>query len=98
MSRNIKSNFVSKTLKRNIFIPGKGRIGVVDHIKIFVHGGTGGRGSNAFHKLDSVKQIPTGGNGGRGGDVYIQCKKSITTLLVTKIYRFKRFENKNDSY
>lgn len=61
-----------------------------------MHGGNGGRGSNAFHKIDSIKQVPTGGNGGRGGDVYIQSKKSI--LKINNNNRFKRLENKDDSY
>ena len=54
----------------------------VDHAKIAVKGGDGGRGCSAFAQPPYTRHpYPDGGNGGDGGDVLVMADHNIATLL-----------------
>lgn len=56
-----------------------------DHAKIFVQGGKGGNGSNAFRREKFVPfGGPAGGNGGRGAHVILRVDSQHNTLLQFK--------------
>ena len=60
----------------------------VDQATIYVCSGNGGKGCQSFERDRSGKILrPSGGDGGRGGDIIIQAKESIQTLID---YRYKR--------
>lgn len=60
----------------------------VDHAKIRVKGGDGGRGMVAFHTEKYVTNGgPDGGDGGKGGDVVMFATDNVSTL---SSFRFKR--------
>jgi GTP-binding protein len=53
----------------------------VDHAKITVHGGRGGRGCVSFLRSKMNRHgSPDGGNGGQGGDVIIRADRNLATL------------------
>lgn len=55
---------------------------LIDHAKIYVTGGDGGKGcSSIFTDLFHRQGIPDGGNGGDGGDVVIEGNSQLHTLL-----------------
>ena len=60
-----------------------GRHKFVDHVRIQVVGGVGGKGIIAFESLDNVKKRPVGGHGGRGGDIIIEASQSVRDLNLT---------------
>src|SRR5471032_570737 len=68
----------------------------VDHTRITVRGGTGGRGSMHFRREKYVAMGgPDGGNGGRGGDVILLAdsqKKSLLDLTYTPHFYAKEGE------
>src|SRR3954453_8661346 len=52
-----------------------------DKARIFVQGGTGGKGVTAFPRGGPVPHGgPDGGDGGRGGDVVLLCDDSMRDL------------------
>ncbi|NPA52627.1 MAG: GTPase ObgE [Aquificae bacterium] len=60
----------------------------IDKAKIFVKGGSGGRGCVAFRREKFVPfGGPSGGSGGKGGDVVIKADKRLRTLMD---YKYKR--------
>jgi GTP-binding protein len=63
-------------------------VGFIDHAKIFVKAGDGGRGCESFYK-DRYKRypVPDGGDGGDGGDVIIRANCHLYTLLD---FRYRR--------
>jgi len=53
----------------------------VDHAKIEVHGGRGGRGCASFHCTKYNRHgSPDGGNGGSGGTVLVRADRNLATL------------------
>lgn len=55
---------------------------LIDHAKIYVIGGTGGKGcSSLFKDIFNRMGIPDGGNGGDGGDVVLEGSSQLQTLL-----------------
>lgn len=60
----------------------------IDHAKITVRGGAGGKGCRSFYRDKYVREgIPDGGNGGNGGDVIIRTDRNLFTLLDFKYNR-----------
>lgn len=67
---------------------------MIDHVKITVRAGAGGRGIASFRREKFVpKGGPDGGDGGKGGDVVIEATSNLSTLLDLQ-YK-KIFEAKN---
>lgn len=60
----------------------------IDHARIFVKGGSGGKGCRSFYR-DKYERVgvPDGGNGGNGGDVIIVANRNLFTLLDFKYNR-----------
>jgi GTP-binding protein len=55
---------------------------LIDQAKIYVSGGTGGKGCQSLYKDKYQRRgIPDGGDGGAGGDVIIQSSLNLQTLL-----------------
>ena len=53
-----------------------------DEVRIFVQGGTGGRGIISFRRERGVPRGgPNGGNGGNGGSVIIKASSDVSTLV-----------------
>jgi GTPase len=66
---------------------------LIDHAKIYVDAGSGGKGCNSFFKdIFHRKGIPDGGPGGDGGDVIIQSDPNLNTLLDFKYNQHHRAE------
>ncbi len=60
----------------------------IDYVEIEVKSGKGGAGQVSFRREKYVpKGGPSGGDGGRGGDVIIEARHNLNTLLD---YRYKR--------
>ncbi len=54
----------------------------VDRVRVFVQGGDGGAGANAFRREKGVPRGgPSGGDGGQGGDVVALGDAGLSTLL-----------------
>ena len=54
---------------------------MIDHVKINVRAGHGGKGHTSFVKIRGKTQgRPDGGNGGPGGNVYLKSDISLSTL------------------
>lgn len=54
----------------------------LDQAKIYVRSGDGGRGCCSFRREKFIEfGGPDGGNGGRGGDVVIEAKRNLNTLI-----------------
>ncbi|HVO73882.1 MAG TPA: GTPase ObgE [Ignavibacteriaceae bacterium] len=54
----------------------------IDYAEIFIQSGKGGDGAVAFRREKYVpKGGPSGGNGGKGGDVIIEARSNLSTLL-----------------
>ena len=59
----------------------------VDEVSIHIAAGKGGNGCVSFHRGPNLpKGGPDGGNGGRGGDIVLQGKEALNTLVD---YRFR---------
>jgi len=55
---------------------------LIDHAKIYIMGGSGGKGCNSFFKdIFHRKGIPDGGAGGDGGDIVLTSDPNLQTLL-----------------
>jgi len=55
---------------------------LIDHAKIYVFGGNGGKGCQSLCKdIFHRKGVPDGGDGGSGGDVIIESDSNLHTLL-----------------
>lgn len=60
----------------------------IDHVKIYVKGGSGGNGCNSFYRDKYTRRgIPDGGDGGRGADIVIRTDRNLYTLLDFKYNR-----------
>lgn len=60
----------------------------IDQAKIYVKGGSGGRGCRSFYRDKYQRRgIPDGGNGGRGADIIIRADRNLYTLLDFKYNR-----------
>lgn len=66
----------------------------VDHVKVYVKAGDGGRGCVAFRREKYVPRGgPSGGDGGRGGHIIFKASRELNTLLDLRYqreYRAKR--------
>ena len=57
----------------------------IDSVKIYVKGGSGGRGCQCLYRDKYTRRgIPDGGDGGKGADVVIRADSNIYTLLDLK--------------
>ena len=64
---------------------------LIDHAKIYVDAGGGGKGCHSFFKdIFHRKGIPDGGPGGGGGDVIIESDANLNTLLDFKYNQHHR--------
>lgn len=67
---------------------------LIDHAKIYVTGGDGGKGcSSLFKDIFHRRGVPDGGDGGDGGDVVIEGSLQLHTLLDFKYNPHHRAEN-----
>ncbi|KAL9188389.1 hypothetical protein ACHAXT_006767 [Thalassiosira profunda] len=69
-----------KTAKK----PQPSHVTFVDRIHLKARGGTGGAGSQAYHRLGSYKKKPCGGHGGRGGNVYLVTDPQLSSLKMER--------------
>ncbi|MBI4707910.1 MAG: GTPase ObgE [Candidatus Omnitrophica bacterium] len=54
----------------------------IDHAKIYVKSGDGGRGCQCFYRDKYTRKgIPDGGDGGRGADIVVRADRNLYTLL-----------------
>jgi GTP-binding protein len=54
----------------------------IDQAKIYVRGGSGGKGCQSFYRDKYTRRgIPDGGNGGKGADIIIKADRNLYTLL-----------------
>jgi len=54
----------------------------IDQARIYVKGGSGGRGCQSFYRDKYSRQgVPDGGNGGRGADILAVADRNLYTLL-----------------
>lgn len=54
----------------------------IDSAKIYVKGGSGGKGCHSFYRDKYTRRgIPDGGNGGKGADIIIKTDRNLRTLL-----------------
>jgi len=54
----------------------------IDQAKIYVKGGTGGKGCLSFYRDKYTRRgIPDGGNGGKGSDIVIRADRNLHSLL-----------------
>ncbi len=61
---------------------------MIDHARITVSAGAGGRGTVAFRREKFVPRGgPAGGDGGRGGNIYLVADRGVNTL---NAFRYKR--------
>jgi len=66
----------------------------IDHAKIFIKAGSGGKGCRSFYRDKYVRDgVPDGGNGGNGGDVIIRADRNLFTLLDFKYNRHFQASN-----
>jgi GTP-binding protein len=57
----------------------------IDELNITVRGGDGGKGAVSFRREKFIARGgPDGGDGGKGGDIYIETKGGLSTLLHLK--------------
>ncbi len=64
---------------------------LIDHAKIYISGGTGGKGCQSLYKdIFHRKGFPDGGDGGPGGDVIIKSSSNLHTLLD---FRYNQHQN-----
>lgn len=77
-----KLNANAETRLRTVVIDGKRQLeSWFDECLVYVKGGSGGAGSNAYHyKSLRVRARPCGGNGGNGGSVIFTVQTSMNTL------------------
>lgn len=60
----------------------------IDHAKIYVKSGSGGKGCQSLYRDKYTRKgIPDGGNGGRGADIIIRADRNLYTLLDFKYNR-----------
>ena len=60
----------------------------VDHVKVYVKAGDGGRGCVAFRREKYVPLGgPSGGDGGRGGHIIFRASRELNTLLDLRYQR-----------
>src|SRR5580693_3835167 len=60
---------------------------IIDEVTITVEAGTGGNGCLSFRREKYVPRGgPDGGNGGKGGDIFLEARTDVNTL-VDFIYR-----------
>ncbi len=58
------------------------RMKLIDRAKIYVKGGSGGKGCQSLFKdIFHRKGVPDGGNGGDGGDIILKSDTNLQTLL-----------------
>ena len=72
---------------------------LIDHAKIFVKAGDGGKGCRCFYR-DKYKRlgVPDGGDGGKGADIIIKADRNLYTLLDYKYNRdFRGQKGQNGS-
>ncbi len=54
----------------------------IDQAKIYVKGGTGGKGCSSLYRDKYTRRgIPDGGKGGKGSDIFIKADRNLHTLL-----------------
>ncbi len=54
----------------------------IDQAKIYVKGGTGGKGCSSLYRDKYTRRgVPDGGNGGKGSDIIIRADRNLHTLL-----------------
>jgi len=54
----------------------------IDQAKIYVRGGSGGKGCQSFYRDKFTRRgIPDGGDGGKGADVIVKADRNLLTLL-----------------
>jgi len=54
----------------------------IDQAKIYVRGGSGGKGCQSFYRDKYTRRgIPDGGDGGKGADVIVKADRNLLTLL-----------------
>ncbi|MFA6217349.1 MAG: GTPase ObgE [Candidatus Omnitrophota bacterium] len=54
----------------------------IDHAKVFVKGGNGGKGCFSFYRDRYERQgVPDGGRGGNGSDIILRADRNLRTLL-----------------
>jgi len=54
----------------------------IDSAKIYVKGGSGGKGCASFYRDKYTRRgIPDGGNGGKGADIIVRADRNLHTLL-----------------
>ncbi|MFH1665937.1 MAG: Obg family GTPase CgtA [Candidatus Omnitrophota bacterium] len=67
---------------------------LIDHAKIYVAGGNGGKGCQSVYRdVFHRKGIPDGGDGGSGGDVVVESSPNFHTLLDFKYNQHHRAGN-----
>ncbi len=66
----------------------------IDHVKVHLESGKGGRGCVSFRREKYVpKGGPDGGDGGRGGHIIFRAERDINTLLDIKYQQQYKAEN-----
>jgi len=66
----------------------------VDHVKILVKAGNGGKGCRSFYRDKYTRKgIPDGGDGGKGADIILRVDQGLRTLIDLQYHREYRGEN-----